>query len=329
MSPTPDPHPNPTSVSLPRHHAESGWASAYIFPTSETGGPHIWRRAFDRLILDVVAPFAERVRRDGAVRRYFFIRYGEYGPHVRLRLNGDPATLTHHVAPALEAALSEENRAWGVPHASILDVGVASGVPGLYWIPYEPEFDRYGGPSGVRAAEDFFEASSDLVVRLLRPDPNLDYETRLAKGAAVMACLMGAFSVEAGEGLGWSRSHRSHWADSRHSGGPDPWALYEARFQEQSGVVRDRLRSFYDAARGGALPPPLDAYARRLRSVRAEVDAIVAAGEFVTDRGPVHDPARAAGFLAPSYLHMTNNRLGVAPSDEGYLAHLLLRSVPP
>lgn len=39
---------------------------------------------------------------------------------------------------------------------------------GVYWVPYVPEVDRYGGPAGLAVAESHFRVSSDLCLELIQ-----------------------------------------------------------------------------------------------------------------------------------------------------------------
>jgi hypothetical protein len=46
-------------------------------------------------------------------------------------------------------------------------------------------------------------------------------------------------------------------------------------------------------------------------------------------REPIADPTARAAVLLSSYIHMTNNRLGVAILDEIYLSYLIERALEP
>ncbi|MGW5716545.1 lantibiotic dehydratase [Amycolatopsis sp. NPDC003865] len=84
---------------------------------------------------------------------WYFVRYAEPDPVLRLRFHGDPATLWPSVFPRLAARLGE----W-TDQRLIGDWLVAS---------HEPELERYGGPSAMPAAEAVFHADSELALRLL------------------------------------------------------------------------------------------------------------------------------------------------------------------
>ena len=99
---------------------------------------------------DLVQPAVEA----GAVQLWFYIRYANPEPHLRLRFQGAPDDLLRAVLPALRG-WSEEMVARGLRTRVILDT-------------YEREVDRYGGPEAIDAAESVFAADSVTSIELLR-----------------------------------------------------------------------------------------------------------------------------------------------------------------
>ncbi|MEU8962029.1 lantibiotic dehydratase [Streptomyces sp. NPDC048491] len=88
------------------------------------------------------------------VDRWFFLRYADPDPHLRLRLHGDPARLNAVVLPQLHD-LAGQLAADGLARGLRLDS-------------YAPETERYGGPALLEAAEEVFHADSRLVLERLR-----------------------------------------------------------------------------------------------------------------------------------------------------------------
>ena len=107
----------------------------------------------DRLLVEVVAPLVAKVRADAAIDGWFFLRYADPDPHLRVRLHGTPDALRDGVLPALHDAVAE-----------LLDDG---SVSRLVLDTYDREVDRYGGPLAMPVAERIFEADSDAVLALL------------------------------------------------------------------------------------------------------------------------------------------------------------------
>ncbi|MFJ1755404.1 lantibiotic dehydratase [Kitasatospora sp. NPDC088134] len=90
----------------------------------------------------------------GAVDRWFFIRYRDPAPHLRLRFHGDPAALAADLLPALHDWAHEVRRS-----------GLAAD---LRLEGYTPEADRYGGPDLLADAERVFHADSLVALAALR-----------------------------------------------------------------------------------------------------------------------------------------------------------------
>ncbi|MGI5339831.1 lantibiotic dehydratase [Streptomyces sp. CA-181903] len=78
--------------------------------------------------------------------RWFFLRYRDPDPHLRLRFHGAPGPLHGHVLPVL----ARHARSWqdaGLLRRLVLDT-------------YEPETGRYGGPDAMPHAERLFHLDS-------------------------------------------------------------------------------------------------------------------------------------------------------------------------
>ena len=101
------------------------------------------------LLVDHVLPFC----RDAAAEDWFFVRYTDPEPHIRLRWRGHPDTLADELAPAV---LRWAN--------SLVRNGICSRVS---LDTYDREVERYGGPDGIDLAEDLFVADSVAVLEIL------------------------------------------------------------------------------------------------------------------------------------------------------------------
>lgn len=121
----------------------------------------------DTVLKEAVAPFVRAV--GGGVDGWFFIRYGDPDNHLRVRFQAPPERLWGQVLPAFRGVLQP-----------LIDQGV---VRRVLIDTYRREVARYGGPDGVRLAERFFRADSELVLNVLAVaggDEGLDLRWRLA-----------------------------------------------------------------------------------------------------------------------------------------------------
>ena len=154
--------------------AES-WLTAAIYGSEAT---------LDRLLHRPIAPLVERLRSTGAADGWFFIRYWDPQPHLRLRFHGAPHRLRDEAWPALQQDISAR-MASGEIHTIRLDT-------------YFQEVNRYGGPQAIATAERFFEADSDMALALLALDDHGVADLR--ERAAVLATdiLMRDFELDEG-----------------------------------------------------------------------------------------------------------------------------------
>ncbi|MFJ6572135.1 lantibiotic dehydratase [Streptomyces sp. NPDC091292] len=116
-----------------------------------------------------------RGKEPGGVDRWFFIRYADPDPHLRLRIHGDPALLNNVLLPQLHD-LAGQLAADGLARGLRIDS-------------YAPETERYGGPALLTAAEEVFHADSRLVLeRLAAPASD-----RILSAAHDVSALVHAF----------------------------------------------------------------------------------------------------------------------------------------
>lgn len=282
------------------------WLSAHLY----------WSGPLDELLRQCVAPVVTRLFRQRRVSQFFFIRYAEGGPHVRLRLK-TPAPDHAALVAELRAQFSRFQRCVSQP----LSGGSAAGE--LRVAAYEPETARYGGAGGLLIAEAFFEASSWAVLSLLRTQGPRAEDHRLTTALVLhtgftAACLPPPLAAD------WLRHYVEEWLPH------DP----------QAGLARPAEQAYWlavFAGRGQQYQPALTALvaqhwqraARGQRSQPVWLDRFFAAARQAAAQyqQALTDPAARLATYA-SLLHMTNNRLGVPNHDEAFLAYLLGSSLP-
>jgi thiopeptide-type bacteriocin biosynthesis protein len=148
--------PEPRTRPGPGHPPGTRWLFAKLYtPTSSS----------DTLLCRVVAPLMRTVLRAGAVRRWFFVRYSDPDPHLRLYAFGPARRLIAHLLPVLSRTL-QRSPADGATWRLQLDT-------------YEPEVERYGGLEGTRVAERVFGFDTAATVALIERRPTRLERVRL------------------------------------------------------------------------------------------------------------------------------------------------------
>ncbi|KQV13263.1 MULTISPECIES: thiopeptide-type bacteriocin biosynthesis protein [unclassified Kitasatospora] len=304
-------------MSTPNAHGR--WRSWHLHADS------LRSAALESLLLRAVVPVVEQHtagQDQGAPPRpWFFIRYWQGGPHLRLRIADldDPAAarITAELTArtdAVNAELPPEDRLTPAsyrqaarPLAELGEGGQALDLgellpPGVHPAVYEPELRRYGGPEQMALNEELFHASSVVVLRACRARPG--HGRNIADGLEAMAATLSAWP---GDRLVLLRAVRDGWAE--WSGGTGGSAEGLARTAADQA---DRLRASAGAlvALADGAPSRWSAWTTRLRP----------AAELWTESHGIP----GAGRILGSQLHMTQNRLGVGAGREGMMAAILL-----
>ena len=241
----------------------------------------------DRVLCDVVGPFAEQAVQSGAADGWFFIRYGDPDWHLRVRLHGEAAALQSEVLPRLREAVRP-----------LLEQGWAARIQ---LDTYEREVERYGGVDGSILAERIFHADSRAVleiVELLSGDEGADARWRLTlRGIDMLLADLGFDSetkaaVMKQARLAFGQEFRADTTYLKHQLGD------KFRKERKSlTALLDRAGDEESPLQPGLLA--LDRRSERLAPIIADLKAREQAGGL----------SRPLTELAASYIHMHANRL--------------------
>jgi thiopeptide-type bacteriocin biosynthesis protein len=256
------------------HHPGGPWLYAKIYLPAEL---------HDELLTEHLPHLLGDV--DGLVDHWFFLRYRDPHAHVRLRLHGDPATLSGKVLGRLHEWTAAAQEA-GLVQRVTLDT-------------YEPEYVRYGGEDLIGLAERVFAADSRAVLAQLSllAGGALTLDPVLVAAANHIELFRNLYGDAHGEHLlslypKDSRAHGAFQAHRQAARALNPAGGWQRLAREPGG---DRLLAAWaDRA------PAVAAYGRALRSrfaAPAEADRI--------------------GTATSGLLHMHVNRLlGINPQRE-------------
>lgn len=299
---------------------EATWLSAYL-PLSSA----LYDSETDHLVTSVLHPFVEEAVMAGWIDQYFFVRYSEGGPHLRLRVRGAPQTLDAVVAPALQTLWAGRNAGLPCDDGSAI---LRSAVVRL--VPYEPELDRYGGIKAIAVAEEGFWISSRCAFELIRSTMS-GRPARLGQALLTMLVFIHVF----GEGrtnpavfaARYAADNLRPFARDEVSG--DAWIrTFDDGYAKQSESVAFFVKEAWARLTAeDELSPALDELRKDLVGLREKLRVLCESGETRQYGKPVSSLGLALISIVPSYIHMMNNRLGLSIPDEAYIAHVLSRSL--
>lgn len=312
------------------------WLSLHLF-LRDAARP---RAAGDGFLLGSLPALLSAGRGAGFFGEAFFIRYAELGHHLRLRLKlaGDPA-------PGLWALLAEHLAlgAAGSDEAGSFVLADHPAIAKVRPIAYAPETERYGGAAALPAAESFFAASSALVLELLRAaapgaagGAEIDGERRQALALIAMTVTLRALAgddrtLAARLALAYRDDVMQVIGKDLLPSPEDCRRGFERGAERQAAALEATVAGFWEALEGGPgeLPEPFAEFAAGAFALRDRLAGPLAAGELRAAGKAVSTWTQALAWLSPSYLHMTNNRVGIHLLEECYLGHLLGRLLAP
>jgi hypothetical protein len=324
---------------------------------------HIYYAASPQpLLAQCVGPLLDDLNRDGLLANHFFINYWLEGPHVRLRLRPvvpeaepevrrraeEAVTAFLRRRPALynvergflselyntlfDMELDEIERAEHIGSDGRMNVRPNNSFA---YLPYHPEYGKYGGVRGVELAEWHFRHSSDLVLEAMRT-LNVHLRTvTLGTAAQLMIVMASSFVPETEALTAYLRRYHVFW--HRTFAGTD--LVGERDYgdgDDTTAGLRERCALIRDAVATGEvdrLPGMLARWAEHSRLLKDRVTALAADGGMVFRSWDgkqdelVTDPVEAQVRLLSPYLHMTNNRLHITIRDEAYLSAMLARAL--
>jgi thiopeptide-type bacteriocin biosynthesis protein len=240
----------------------------------------------DRVLTETIRPLVDEVDGAGLADGWFFIRYADPEPHLRLRFHGEPQRLTTEVLPRLEAAVAPllaDGRLWRMQ----LDT-------------YVREVERYGGDAGILLAEQLFSLDSDCVLSILESvpgDEGLEWRWKLALWGVDL--LLDALGLDLEAKRAWARGRRAAFAREFRADSRLTRQLGEKFRTERAGLVE--LRRLLAADEGLAYPA--------VRALRERSAGLVEVTGELRELAPAGGLAAPLPDLAASYAHMHVNRM--------------------
>lgn len=276
---------------------QSNWLSVHLFHAGD----------LNRLLQLLVAPLVQRARCP-----YFFIRYWEGGPHIRLRLYVEDDRAAD-IRQALEAAA----QAYFSLYPSCREESAFSQqqlLPNNTWqyLPYVPETDRYGNEQTMPLAEQQFGLSSAYVLKEIS---DVSPSTALAYAIRLNLATLQALSETPEHTLDICHHFIQGWL-------PRLFHPHKDRQQQEAWLLQ-RMEERFTVYAPVLLPAALQLWKGNMSP---------ALKTFAGGNSRVFEQYRRCGFqygqlraIAGSFLHMGHNRLGVSNPDEAYIMYFTLK----
>ncbi|MGD8778118.1 MAG: thiopeptide-type bacteriocin biosynthesis protein [Ignavibacteria bacterium] len=308
--------------------SDKKWESIHIFFKGD-----IYSYECDKIILELASPFIKTCFENKWIERYFFIRYSELGTHIRLRFFGKPENLNGEFKRCCNEFvinnLPEELIEFPIKKTLLnKDQKPEKESTPYLWIPYEPEVDRYGGEEAVKAAEDFFFYSSNTVIELLNKIKEGDKSSRLGFGLILFVVTIYSFFKELGNAKSFLKSYSEGYLKvrAREESEFKSWQdSFDKGFEKQSSKLIKYVSTIWEALETDSeLGDPFDKFTSHCLEIKSAIKKLAGENKIIRYSKHINGVNNTLNNIVPSYIHMTNNRLGVSIPEESYLAHIIL-----
>jgi thiopeptide-type bacteriocin biosynthesis protein len=246
----------------------------------------------DVVIGDSLGAFAANALASGLAASWFFIRYADPDPHLRVRFRGNPQRLSGH--------LFGQVCQWA---AGLVDRGACTRFA---FDTYDPETERYGGPAGLSESERLFHADSvacaPLVGVLQSRQWGTAEEDRMTLMALSVDDLLRSVGLGEAERLEWYRAQTA-------AAGRDSGQDYRRLKKALRAALGNRAGWLADKSLGPVVAAALDQRARDLATLPARLRDLAASRLL----------SRPVEALCAAYIHLHLNRLGGASSEQAVL----------
>jgi len=309
-----------------------GWRAWHIFMESY--------QSLDRLLGQAIRPEIARLISHSAISCWFFLRYWENGPHIRIRLRdiddvafGSLGDRLRVAAAAIVTDMPTSSRhidagtrfdGWHLD-PSILP---AFDPGSVHEIMYEPEWRRYGGVEGLSVNEEWFALSSRLALQIINATID-DWPRREAVALRLTAVTIASIIRDRSELV----RVLSQMAEGWRSFLPDPASADNAAlesYQKSAQTIDPLFKAMVSGSTSTAESHPVVTSYARIVSERLDQLRSLANGERLISPLTGIAPRTSAETqdalrsIVMSQVHMTNNRLGLSPGHEYHFARMLL-----
>lgn len=325
------------------------WMAAYLY----------YNEPWENFLVEAVAPYIRTVMQNQIAEQFFFIRYWDRGPHIRLRFKAQADIIEKILKPNLE----EHFQTYFESKPSLrTDPNYPSIFPeedrwlpnnSIQYVSYEAEENRYGGWKGLEVAEKQFMSSSKVVLDYLTEKKvDWSYDEAIGTGIKLHLCFAHALGIRGKKLNDFFRFYFRNWLPNsfRFINQEMSKEEYEeasintvVAFSESFNQQKDILVPFHEVLINALEEnvtfeeQALNVWVEESKAIKKELILYLENG-LLKDRSSKRQSSYAnldgldnenklLWQLYADYMHMTNNRLGIHNKDEGYMAFLILKSL--
>ncbi len=320
---------------------DSQWLASHIF----------YAEPLDKFVTDAIIPFVKKVKELNIIEGFFFIRYWERGPHIRLRFLGDLEVFEEKLKPLYKSYFdqffSEHPSVRKEPDyvKELKDDQKWFPNNTVQFLPYEPETERYGGNEMLIHSEAHFQFSSETIFEFME-DGKDGWGYDLAMGAAIQMHLsmVYGFGMDKNEMIHFFDRYFVRWLSRAYyyygqeiekeeleRRRDETLVAFEKSYQPQKESFISFFTQIQELLTEGDIEDSwLEHWVNGAKLTNEKLDDLIKSQTYeatnyyeIFEKFEYNKEIQSKWALFDSYVHMTNNRLGVLNRDEAYLAYII------
>lgn len=262
----------------------------------------------DHFLAGYLKPLLESEKEN--LEQFFFIRYWQGGPHIRFRFKSAvPEKIIYQLKETMNRFRLHYTSGYQLTkteyYKNHLFDGFQPKEKELYWhedgtlteIPYEAEFERYGGKSVMEHSEKLFQYSSTLALEFLDFSQENKGLVKLLLAGDFISMIYSLMEEEQADEL--EKNYHSFWlgfAKTNLSNQKEKFKKIYKVWEEKTQLINKPI--FQETKRE---------FSRQLERIKKV------------------NPTFSQNYLIASHIHMFNNRIGLSPELEQMVPLLLDR----
>jgi len=301
-------------------HRLPNWVSSYIYHNLN----------FELVILKLIHPIIKQLQKEQKIQAFFFIRYWEKGPHIRLRV----LPTEKHLNNEIEVFIKKQAKAF------FKDISQETSEFDIQFNNYIQETDRYGGIDNIKISEQHFQDSSSTVLDIIEQHiENWEYSKSIS--IAIQMHLIFAKNI-----IGNTKNALLFF-DTMYRN----WFPFAVKLDDKGKITMEavqKLTTFFDTAYKQqkhiidtitehiwsdqlTLDDTLSIWSERCANLHENISQLTSIKMpewFTTDKeSQLSEQQQILFTIYDSYIHMTNNRLGIKVRDEAFIAFLIVKGL--
>lgn len=319
------------------------WLSVHLY----------YNEPWEGFLHKAIEPYVNTAIQTGIADQFFFIRYWEKGPHIRLRVKGDLEMLNSILKPNLEEHFN--NYFESIPSRRIEPNYPPSFSGNLKWLPnntlvyfdYEPEYRRYGGPVGIALSEKQFMVSSQTVLEFINQKGALwSYDDAMGIAIKMHLTFIHSAGLNIDQAISFFDFHCKNWLP--HTFKNIQEEITQEDFESQSFLSTQAFEESFESQKSSLIPFHFKLWNAMEEGIPFEEDTLnkwFRKNKIIIDELRLNEKElnyrtskyvyqiKSTKFpekellwsILVDYIHMTNNRLGIFNQDESYLSFIMMR----